>query len=283
MARLQAVAKSLASPVRQPVFKDAAAGSEAVTLEAISALLDSKLDNKLAPLTAAVGELQSDMQQLKLDTAIEAGALAQRVGHMEAMMSETTKRLDKLEDNAATSGSTGATHQAQETARQQLQDLERQLAELKAAKVRTATAVVGGMGFSRSGRPRARRGLLQGQRGNFRGLLFANFADENQRDSFVHAVRNSGWSVGDVAVWAKPDQPLDIRTVESYQFGLRRLLVERGFNRAAVRVESGTLFVEGAAVVTPKIVDGAFVVEWRSQAWEDWAELRKLRGLQEHR
>ena len=71
VAKLQVTAKALASPMRQPVFEPPP--GQAVTLEAIAALLDNKLDSKLAPLTTAVGDLQAEVAQMKLDSATHVG------------------------------------------------------------------------------------------------------------------------------------------------------------------------------------------------------------------
>ena len=73
----------------------------------------------------------------------------------------------------------------------------------------------------------------------FRGVMFLRFASEWERDKAVKVVKDGWWKAGWNTVWAKPDEPLEVRTVTSFMLGLKRQLVLWGFGRK--EVAQGTL------------------------------------------
>jgi hypothetical protein len=100
----------------------------------------------------------------------------------------------------------------------------------------------------------------------------------SKRNEFVQSVENKakrlagdGWKL-----WAKPDQPLDVRTSASVLYGLRKMLVSWGYSKACVKVDAdtSTLKVAGQPIVKVVVNDFALTLEWEDGEWESWGSLQ---------
>ena len=72
------------------------------------------------------------------------------------------------------------------------------------------------------------------------------------------------------------DQQIQIRAPKSFPFALKRLLIEWGFARGSIYVDTSLLLltVEGKSVVQAIVKDYELDVQWLSDEWSQWQELR---------
>ena len=85
---------------RQPDFDAAAAsgsGAEPVTMLGIAALLKEHLAEQLAPMTSIVERLRQDFEKLDLKVTTMGETLSSRLSDVEANITTTEVRVDKLE------------------------------------------------------------------------------------------------------------------------------------------------------------------------------------------
>ena len=122
----------------------------------------------------------------------------------------------------------------------------------------------------------------------FTGIVFAKFLSEIERNQFVDAVRAipKGFEdMGDFTkkTWAKPDQPIDVRTSESVLFAVKRMLVTWGYSKACLNVNLGSssLEVAGTSIVKVKVKDFSLDLEWADGEWERWDALQSSSELSE--
>ena len=243
------------------------------------------LQHQLSPINAAIGNLQADFKRLHL-------SVDDRLNAIEARVDTTLVRVEKLEAVLSGGGGVGVSQEVQD----KLDAMQKQIAELQqvpggsmSGPQITSTAVFGGLvGFGSKLEadewledklrsllcPQAVETYIKGN--DFNGLLFVKFADKRSRDIAVAKFRGAYLQRSGKAVWAKADLPIQQRVPESYLFGLKRVLVEWGFNRGVVRVDTtaGSLTVAGEQVVASMVVGGRLQNSWCG-AWADWAELHQ--------
>ena len=108
-------------------------------------------------------------------------------------------------------------------------------------------------------------------KGDFRGVAFAKFSNTGDRDEAVKLFQKGSFREGGNRVWAKPDQPLEQRILNSFAFGLKYLFKNWGYPAKAVWAdpEVGKVWL-GDDVVAQAFIDGrALKVEY-GPGWEVW-------------
>ena len=73
------------------------------------------------------------------------------------------------------------------------------------------------------------------------------------------------------------DQPIDIRTADSFLFSFKRMLtIDWGYNKNAVRVNTDTkvLSVAGKDIVKAAVANYALTLEWCDDEWQTWEPLQ---------
>ena len=110
--------------------------------------------------------------------------------------------------------------------------------------------------------------------------MFVRFASIPERDAAVAKLNRAKVQVkiDSKPVWARADTAVDIRACEVFLWGLKKLLVEWGFEKRTVRVEveGPTKFMKvgGKMVVTTFVVDGELHCEW-AEGWKVWEDLHQ--------
>ena len=102
-------------------------------------------------------------------------------------------------------------------------------------------------------------GLLQGLAyDEFDNIIFAEFASMPDRDKAINVINGAHATVGGKQVWAKPDQPFDNRAVESFLFGTKKQLMEWGYSKQQVWVDTSdaSVSVDGAKVMRGNVSAG---------------------------
>ena len=76
--------------------------------------------------------------------------------------------------------------------------------------------------------------------------------------------------------WAQVDRPLDQRTAGSVLLAFKRMLVEWGYGKQQVKVDTDacTLQVDGKEILKAKVSDYTLQLQWSDGAWESWEDLQ---------
>ena len=78
-------------------------------------------------------------------------------------------------------------------------------------------------------------------KGEFQGIVFANFATTTERDAAMTALRSARCQKFGKAVWAKEDKPLEEWIVDSIVFGIKRVMCEDwGYEGKSIWADPGT-------------------------------------------
>ena len=275
----------------------AGVGNQPVTLDALAALLDEKL----MPVSAAVDRVQSDIAGFQKAVREEISTFQADVkAEVTTLRTEVQSEVQGLSVRLASVETAIHTGAAPELATTSLAEMQKQIDALKYQRASvdySRTLVLGRLaghdGFDGAAKwAKAKLAELQNPlpideycKGDFKDIVFLKFSSEVDRDRAVEALRKAKLTYGGKPVWARPDQPAEVRIPEKFLFGLKKQLVEWGFSRSEVRVDSNTgkLTVGGEEAVTAKAATGAISYQWHG-AWKDWADLHnspELKGLAE--
>ena len=115
-------------------------------------------------------------------------------------------------------------------------------------------------------------------KGAFKGIVFAKFAKPSDRDSFVDSIRELKRQQPENAMWAAPDQPVDVRTSQGVLFSFKKVLVNWGYNKSAVKVdvEASALSVAGKIIVKACALDHRLTLQWQDGDGESWETLQLI-------
>ena len=252
MRKLRSVRRNLTSPEKAPTaslrrqkhnigtppstsdeeFGDAAAAPSAsndgpATLAAIVSLLEVKLN----PVAASIHGLQTEFVGIRVSVEERLRATELRINAADVRIEKLAKFL---EDGLAPPTCDGKLAE-------QIKNMEAHIAALKQgsshteATDRECTAVLGGLTAlvdedkaatwltdklaSLSG-PKPRDIFTKGD--EFRGIIFAKFADKSQRDDAVSVLRRARCPQDGKDAWAKPDLPFEEGTMRHLVFGEAR-------------------------------------------------------------
>ena len=244
------------------------------------------LSQELSPLKSAVDGLQAELANLSV--SVEA-----RLAAVEARVDTTQVRIEKLEVWVAEAKQQPGEAVTSPEVIAKLQGMQKQIDELVRgrpaadAEQNACTAVVGGLaGFGTISEASAWLNdkltaltapipvdtYIKG--GTFNGLLFAKFRNKLDRDAAVLRMRSASYQYGGNPVWARPDLPIEKRVPEGFLFGFKRQLVEWGFQRSIVRIDTDALNMKVGSelAVTAGVANGRLQCQWHG-AWATWEDL----------
>ena len=103
------------------------------------------------------------------------------------------------------------------------------------------------------------------------------------RDEEINVIKEAQATVGGKQVWAKPDQPFDVRAVESFLFGMKKQLMEGGYSNQQLWVDTSdaAVSVDGAKVMHGNVSAGKFGIQWCNLEWAAWKLLQEAAELKE--
>ena len=257
-----------------------------VGLDQLSALLDQKLD----PMQKSMAGLERQMGELSI-------SVDERLRKMESRMDSSDVRIEKLEVLVAK----GPPHGAASVFADQLKALQEEVARLRYSGTATAgaesdmelTMVLGGL-ESLSDVDEAWQWIADHMwtmhgppptevycKGDFSGMVFARFESTADRDRAVNLMNRRRRREGGNNIWAKPDEPVDIRVPTSFMRGLRWILAEEGYTKKDYYICPETLTFEagGAKVLKAGVKDGILDLEWLDPAWKEWHALQNSEGF----
>ena len=305
--RLRDVRQRLRSPqhdafdIGSPQTPEAARQPDTgVTMSALRALFDEKLQ----PVTAAVGELRQEVGDLKLQVeennemaTVNIDNLAQ---NLREFKQSSDKRMTELETNTS-QGRTAVDTASSSSLERKVAKLELQLAQLSVRPddrdERCLNAMFSNLDDSAGGNaaiewlrskleylnvPAADADAIYYKGDTFNGRLFARFPSGAARDVALHRFRMAKAVYGNAPVRCKPDLPVEKRFVYSVLFGFKYLLCTswKRYAGKQVRVdlEGGTVKVDGSAAVTIQNGPENPLISYE-QGWEGWLQSQEWKEI----
>jgi hypothetical protein len=257
-----------------------------VTLEAISKLLDQKI----SPVVSSVDRLTADLGVFKERMNSELASMGLRLKEMERESTEAKAKVHALETKAEKRNGP-ADQEITDRITRILEGMN--LVSPGPHKDETMTIVIGNIpGVTTIEQAKEWVAKQCGSKGipkpldtfcksdEFGGIVFAKCQSVAHRDALIAGIRGTP-TMGGKTVWAKVDQPIDARTVDGILFGFKRMLVDWGYNKRAVWVntDSKALSVAGKEIVKVSVQDRQLVLQWCDSEWQQWEELQTATEL----
>jgi hypothetical protein len=252
-----------------------AAAAQTLSLQAIGDLLDKKLD----PLSRSLDQLRLDLGLFKESVQAQFHAMGLQVDAVESQVTDSLSRITVLEKQVAAMKVSSAT------------------SSTTSPTTPSPTVVIGNIPEAATFES-AKNWLTKHckefglvtplesdiyHKGVFNGMLFAKCPNISQRDQLIESIRKaaSQHSPGTSGVpsqklYAKMDQPLSTRTVETALYSMKRMLIDWGFNAGCIKydVPCGAFSVAGREIVKVTVKDSAMQLEWCDGQWESWRDLQ---------
>lgn len=276
------------SPRPQGRKKDEVPLTSQVTLEAISKLLDQKIE----PVVSSVDNLPLDLGLFKKHVNEELASMGLKLKEVQRQSSEANTKVQELERNF--NGEKKAT--AVDIASQITKVLKEMNITAQTTGVQNEeplTIVIGSIQNAGSVEQAKEwvskrcdtKNIPQpidmfSKSSESGGVLFAKCLSVNHRDYMIMCIREApGSSPG--KAWAKVDQPIDARTADSILVGFTRMLVDCGYNKQAVNVNTITkvITVAGTEVLKAVVENCQLMLKSCDSDWEKWDALQTAEKL----
>ena len=246
------------------------------TLAAIESLLEVKLN----PVAASIHGLQTEFAGLRVSVEERLRAMELRISTADVRIEKLEMLIEEKQVPPACDGKLA----------EQIKNMEADIAALRQgtshahAPDRECTAVLGGLSAlddedeattwlkdklaSLTG-PKPHDIYTKGD--EFRGIIFARFANKRDRDDAVSKLRRARCQQEGKEVWAKPDLPFEERTMRHLVFGAKRVMTEWGYDKAAIWADpdKGMLSVGGEKVMSAKLEGKTLKMEY-GPGWEEF-------------
>ena len=251
-----------------------------VTLEAIGQLFDTKL----IPLNESLNRILGDLNQFKKSVREEFDTIGMKMTIVEDFNSKMSARVSCLEDEI-----------------KQMKLTTFSASALDQGSTRNNTIVVGNLPGEATNTFEAAQGWVKkhcDQHGlahfqttdmycktNFVGLVFVKCGSPTDKDKLLSSITEVAKPTAHLKtknLFAKPDQPMDIRMAESCLLRMKRMLGDWGYNKTCIKVEgdfSKTLSVAGKIIVKAVVQDYKLVLQWTDGEWESWQDLQSSQEL----
>ena len=224
--------------------------AQPVTMTALRDLFDEKLK----PVTHAVKELQGEMEELKMKVYTNEDEFAKQHREMKDELAHLKTRPQSVastqqsEDGATfvLGGFRGASCQ---------DELDRWIWRA--------------LGDAGAGMPV--KTYIKGEFSSFNGVAFAKYPSIVERDATIDAVRKAGLKYAGQEVWAKQDQPLETRALQTILFGVKSMLIEWGFEKKGLWVDLSNMCLArgGEKVLSTSVKDISPVINY-GVGWEEY-------------
>jgi hypothetical protein len=259
----------------------AAGPAGALTLEAIGYLMDQKLTQNLHPISKSIDQILEDLTKFKESVRKELNTLGLRITSLEKETSNTSDKVSWLEREV-----------------EQLK-LRPNSVNPQVNANTNSNVVIGnipGGGTFEAAQEWVKKhcekaSLIQPNdmffKSDFNGIVFAKCDSVDDRDRLITSITQFSKRSdpgNQNKVWAKLDQPLDIRTAKSCLLRMKWMLVEGwGYNKSCIKVDTEanppTLSVANKEIVTAMVQDHKLVLRWSDGEWESWDDLQSAGEL----
>ena len=252
--------------------KVASGVSGSITLEAIGDLMDQKL----TPISESISQILGDLTQFKDSVRKELNTLGLKLSSVETETSNALSKISVLELEL-----------------QQLKIDGKSEKSNNMANVSNNNVVIGNIpggdtfeGATAWVKKRIDTSGLNEPidmffKTKYAGLVFVKYGSTDDREKLISNIEEFAkktMSLGPKNVFAKVDQPIDIRMAESCLFRMKRMLTGWGYNKSCIKVETGErikrLLVANKEVVTAHVQDYKLILQWSDGDWEAWDSLQ---------
>ena len=245
------------SLVRQPNFEPNFEPAP-LTLESLSELLD----NKLKPIQSSVDMVRSDLDGFKATVEAKLNENNGRINTIETDLLKTNETVSSLQheftgfrssQSASMPLGSASPLTADPSLKTKIDDLERQIHNMKISRHGAVVAVVGNLlGFESEAAAKewmwkelkdlgGPKPLEIYPKGDFKMMLFMRFASKAQCDTATSLLNNARRLREGKTVWARPEPPIEQRVAESFLFGCKKMFLDRDYNKKVTFVDTDTL------------------------------------------
>ena len=120
----------------------------------------------------------------------------------------------------------------------------------------------------------------------YTGIIFMKCVTAEERDKFVLSINEVAKSMGGPAkerLFAKVDQPIDVRMAESTLFRMKTVLVAWGYAKGCIKVDTDVspvqLTIAGKEIVRARVDNYCLNLKWEDGEWESWEALQASEEL----
>ena len=262
--------------IPQPTTSSHAAAP--ATLADIAHLLQTQLATQLAPITKEINEVKTSMQSTMQGVKDE----------LKQQIDELDERITQIESHAPP---TNPPKSSTDEINERIGQIEAEIYKLKQPNhsttlSSTSTPAVFG-GLSSTGDLDGAKGWVSNMlwdgwlkgpskmycKGNFKGIIWAEFANSGDRDAAIQRVKDSGAVLGQDRVWANVEKPVEDRVPLSILIRAKYLLIKWGIPKEQLWVDAATntLSYDNKAAISTKVIDLKLMIEFQ----DDWAEYIK--------
>ena len=280
-----------------PVLPKGASSSNAITLEAMGSLLDSKL----TPLVKSMESLKSEMYEMKgnndtkfVNMQLQIDDFQQQTQNKFADVDTHIRNLQQQLSKQAVTGDANID--------EKITEITREIQQLRATGDNDENGydkkiVMGGL-REMPGEEQAINFINKTLWENWSSILTGSHAigdsgimifkfecqqDRNKALGILNRIEKSGSVPG---FWAKADQPLHSRVVSSFLFGLRWLLGQWGYRKKRYLIDEENMVFEvqgegpvSQGVLKVTVKEARLQLDWLDPAWQQWEALTDSEGF----
>ena len=249
-----------------------------VTLDAFSKRLDTKFTERLDPVAASLDALLQDFGVFKIKMKDELGSMGLKLKSLESESSRTKSMLTQFEAELKS---------IKDNSKSEIAKMMRQITVApQAACVESLVVVIGNVPGADSleqaaewvskrcaetGVPRPYDQFIKAE--SYGGVHSAKCNSVSHRDALIASIFSSPRTAA-AHPWAKSDQPFEKRSADGALLAFKKILVEWGFSKKSVRVDSGCLKVAGKEIVKATVVNYMLELSWCDGEWQQWQEMQ---------
>ncbi len=236
-------------------------------IDKFSKLLDKKFEEKLTPIVNSVQALQNDVMLLKGTADMHHASIASLTTLMQKTEADMKQQMETLRNHVDSVASAGTLTP-------------------RTSQTDGATAVFCGFrgassqdeldkwiarAFKDAGAHLPVKTYVKGDFTSFNGVAFGKYPSTVERDVAVEALRKASLEYSGQKVWAKPEQPLETRAMQSVLFGIKKMLVEWGFDPKGLWADTLTMcLTSGSDLVVNMTCDNGVPKITYGMDWESY-------------
>ena len=248
-------------------------------LRAMSHMLDEKLDTKFNQVQDSFKAITKDLEAFKVSVRSEFVAMGLEVAKIDESCNANTAKITQLEKDMLRLKVSPPACSSPPVPSRQFNVVIGNIPE--ATSFETAKSWITTQASSWNINIPAEHVFTKS---SYTGILFVKARSIEERDTIITNITNMaklGKDAWKTNVFAKVDLPIDERTVRSTLFAIRRMLVDWGYHKSAIKVDTdqATVEIQGKPIVHISVVNYELQVEWCDGEWERWEDLQNASDL----
>ena len=231
---------------------------------------------KRAPVSHTMAKLEGEMEELKKNFAIHEDMMNVNVDTITARLDTMYNELKRIKSSCGAElqrmeGLLSAAQSVKSTPRSQSDSCTAVFGGFKGASSKDEVDSWLSTVLSTAGAKRPSDTYIKGEMANYNGLVFGKYATSTDMDTAVKKVQEMGLKYAGQSMWAKIDQPVQVRVPEGVLFAAKKMLVEWGWGKKSIWVDKDEQCVTcgGNHVMSVSVVDRKVRVVY-DDGWEDY-------------